>query len=109
MIDSHCHAWTMDPARYPWHQTLAHVPIPARPATAEDLIAAMELAGVERAVLVQPSVYGYDNAYLFDSMTSHPGRFAGVSLVDPRRSDGPDRVRDEYDHGARGVRLKSHR
>ena len=82
IVDTHVHVWSDDADRYPWHQTLAHVPIPTYPAPAENLLAAMDDAGVSHAVLVQPSVYGSDNRYLCDCLDRWPGRFAlGSSMV----------------------------
>jgi L-fuconolactonase len=93
LIDTHVHVWTTDVARYPWQPTLAHVPIPTRAALVEGLLAAMDEAGVDRAVLVQPSTYGWDNRYLSDAIRVAPHRLAGVCLVDPRSPAAGDDLR----------------
>jgi L-fuconolactonase len=106
MIDAHVHVWSLDEKRYPWHQTLAHVPIPTEAATAESLIAEMDRAGVSNAVLVQPSVYGWNNNYLCDCLEKWPSRFVGVCLVDPKAEDAGERL--EYwtlERGCRGLRI----
>lgn len=106
MIDAHVHVWTLDAARYPWQPTLAHVPIPTAPATAETLIAEMDAAGVSHAVLVQPSVYGWNNDYLCDCLKGWPDRFVGICLVNPRAADAAERL--EYwvgERGCRGLRI----
>ncbi len=106
MIDGHVHVWSLDEARYPWRPTLAHVPIPTTPASAEMLLEAMDGAGVSHAVLVQPSVYGWNNAYLSDCLRRWPTRFAGVCLVDPRNPDAARQLeRCIRDEGCRGVRI----
>jgi predicted TIM-barrel fold metal-dependent hydrolase len=106
MIDGHVHVWTLDADRYPWHQTLKHVPIPTLPATAEELLGEMDATGVEIAVLVQPSVYGWDNSYLCDCVDRHPGRFVGVCLVDPHADSAPDDLRHWCaERGCRGTRV----
>ena len=106
MIDSHVHVWTLEPKRYPWHQTLAHVPIPTKPATAETLLAEMDRAGVSHAVLVQPSVYGSSNDYLCDALDRHPSRFIGVCLLDPQATDAGDKLRHWcVERGCRGLRI----
>jgi predicted TIM-barrel fold metal-dependent hydrolase len=92
-IDTHVHVWSLDATRYPWHPTLAHVPIPTRPATVEQFLAAMDEGGVEQAVLIQPSTYGWDDSYLVDALRSAPARFAGVCLVDPRADAAGDDLR----------------
>ncbi|CAN5500493.1 amidohydrolase family protein [soil metagenome] len=83
LIDTHVHVWSDDANAYPWQPTLAHVPIPRRPATAESLIAEMDAAGVSHAVLVQPSVYGGDNRYLERCLKRWPDRFAGICHILP--------------------------
>lgn len=106
MIDGHVHVWTLDARKYPWQQTLAHVPIPNEPAEAETLIAEMDDAGITHAVLVQPSVYGWDNAYLCDCLVRWPSRFVGVCLVNPRGRDAADKL--SYwvkERGCGGVRV----
>ena len=106
MIDGHVHVWTLDAERYPWQPTLKHVPIPTVGAEADDLLAEMDAAGVELAVLVQPSVYGWDNSYLCDSIDRHPGRFVGVVLVDPRSENAADDLRQWcLERGCRGLRV----
>lgn len=106
MIDAHVHVWALDPERYPWHQTLANVPIPAEAAPVEELLAQMDAAGVHRAVLVQPSVYGWDNSYLCDSAGRYPGRFAAVCLVDPRSPHAGDDLRYWCrERGCCGIRI----
>jgi predicted TIM-barrel fold metal-dependent hydrolase len=106
MIDAHVHVWTLDPERYAWQQTLAHVPIPTESATAEDLLAEMTAAGVRQTVLVQPSVYGWNNAYLCDCLERFPGCFAGVCLVDPASPrNGADLRHWVLQRGCSGVRI----
>jgi len=106
MIDAHVHVWTLEPDRYPWNQTLAHVPIPSAPANVEALISKMRVAHVSHAVLVQPSVYGWDNSYLCDCLDKYPGLFAGVCLVDPHSTHAADDLRYWCgDRGCQGVRV----
>ena len=84
-IDIHPHVISRDEARYPraplggrqsdWSQE--------RPVSAEEMIGAMDEAGIERSVLVQASTcYGHDNSYVADTVAAHPQRFAGVFSVD---------------------------
>jgi predicted TIM-barrel fold metal-dependent hydrolase len=106
MIDGHVHIWELAPERYPWHQTLANIPIPTYSAPAEALLSEMDAAGVSSALLVQPSVYGYDNSYLCDSLERYPDRFAGVCLVDPRSESAGDDLRHRCaERGCSGMRL----
>lgn len=106
MIDAHVHVWTLDPERYPWQPVLPGVTIPGEPATVEDLLDSMDAAQVEKAVLVQPSQYGWDNSYLCDCMDRYPGRFAGVCLVNPHSPDAVNQLRYWcIERGCGGFRL----
>jgi predicted TIM-barrel fold metal-dependent hydrolase len=108
VIDSHVHVWTLEPERFPWQQTLAHVPIPTEPATADFLLRLMNETGVERAVLVQPSVYGWDNSYLCDCVEREPERFVGVCLVEPQSERAAADLRHWCnERGCRGVRINT--
>lgn len=106
MIDTHVHVWALDAARYPWHPTLPSVPIPSYAATVDQFVDAMNAAGVERAVLVQPSTYGWDNSYLYDALARFPGRFVGVGLVDPFSPTAPADIERLATH-CRGLRINA--
>ena len=91
-IDIHPHIIANDAARYPlaplgghqsdWSRT--------RPVSLEQLIAAMDEAGVQKAAIVQASTcYGHDNSYVADAVAAHPDRFTGVFSVDVLAPDAP--------------------
>lgn len=80
IVDGHAHVWTNDNA-YPWQPTFGYTPTAA--ASPESLLADMDRAGVAHAVLVQPSVYGSDHRFLFDTVCAHRDRFLPLGLVDP--------------------------
>jgi L-fuconolactonase len=100
LVDTHVHVISDDRARYP----LQPAALPGTwyrdaPVTAEELLALMDGAGVDRAVLVQPmSAYSYDNTYAADSARAHPDRFASACIVDV---DGADPV-GELDRWVKG-------
>jgi len=107
-IDIHPHIIANDDKRYPlaplgghqsdWSRT--------RPVTYEQMIAAMDKAGVDKAALVQASTcYGHDNSYVADAVAAHPTRFTGVFSVDVLAADAPDRIRYWRDRGLTGMRL----
>jgi 2-pyrone-4,6-dicarboxylate lactonase len=59
--------------------------------------------GVDRAVVVQPSVYGTDNAALLDALARRPSHLRGVVALGPSATD---RQLDElHEAGVRGVRV----
>ena len=59
--------------------------------------------GVERAVLVQPSVYGSDNTVMLNALQSTGGAFRGVAVVDDTISDAELATLNAA--GVRGVRV----
>jgi 2-pyrone-4,6-dicarboxylate lactonase len=67
-----------------------------------DYRAMLDTLGAERAVLVQPSVYGTDNAALLEALALDPARLRGVAVIDP----ATPRAELERMHalGVRGVR-----
>ncbi len=69
-----------------------------------DLVAAMRLAPVSRALVVQH--FGeYDNYYLASIIWQDPGTFAGIALIDPFGDDWQDRIADVVTLGFRGLRF----
>ena len=108
VVDVHSHVIASDTRRYPlsplsgrqsdWSRE--------RPVGFERMIAAMDEAGVAKAVLVQASTcYGHDNAYLADAVAAQPERFAGVFSVDVFRPDAPERIRHWMGKGLAGLRV----
>lgn len=63
----------------------------------------LDTLGVNRAVLVQPSVYGTDNSAMLDAMKTDPQRLRGVAVVDPAIGDAELKALDKA--GVRGVRV----
>jgi predicted TIM-barrel fold metal-dependent hydrolase len=51
--------------------------------TVETLIAHMDWAGVDRAVVLQGCFYGEENAYVSEACKAHPERISGVAFLDP--------------------------
>ena len=107
-IDIHPHIIASDTKRYPlaplgghqsdWSRT--------RPVTVEQLIAAMDETGVQKAAIVQASTcYGHDNAYVADAVAAHPQRFTGVFSVDVLAPDAAQRMRFWLAKGLTGLRL----
>lgn len=107
-IDIHPHVVSTDPAKYPlaplfgkqsgWSKD--------RPATIEQLVAAMDDAGVDKAAIVQASTcYGYDMSYVCDAAAAYPGRFTVVGSVDFLASDAREKIRYWMARGLSGLRL----
>lgn len=78
-----CHAHVLDPARFPYGETIAYKPSGQEIGTAAQLHQVMKTYGVRHTLLVQPnSGYGSDNAALLDAIAHGEGRFKGIAIVD---------------------------
>jgi L-fuconolactonase len=108
VIDTHCHVVSPDRDRYPlapiggkqsdWSSE--------RPTTPEQLLAAMDSAGVSKAVVVQASTaYGHDSSYLADSLARFPQRFTGVFSLDPLQADALKKMDHWMGLGMTGMRV----
>jgi predicted TIM-barrel fold metal-dependent hydrolase len=80
-FDAHAHVASPDAKRFPRSGVFPRAPQFGAPV--ELLLADMDAAGVGRALLIQPSLYGFDHAYLMDSLRAHPQRFVGLALANP--------------------------
>lgn len=64
------------------------------PTSHEQLLAAMDEAGVAKAAIVHSSACcGFDNPYCMDAVAAHPERFTGVGSVDMLAADATDKIR----------------
>ena len=62
----------------------------------------LDTLGVQRAVLVQPSVYGTDNAAMLDVLAADPERLRAVAVIDPATPEAE--LERMHKLGVRGVR-----
>jgi 2-pyrone-4,6-dicarboxylate lactonase len=97
--DAHCHVFG-PAARFPYAAKRRYTPEDAP----KEMLAALHAhLGVDRAVIVQASCHGTDNAAMLDCIASDPKRYRGVAIVDDSFSDA------DYDRldagGVRGVRF----
>jgi 2-pyrone-4,6-dicarboxylate lactonase len=96
-----CHAHVLGPAaRYPYSSERIYTPPDCLPSAYRQML---DTLGVERAVLVQPSVYGTDNAAMLDAMKNDPMRLRGVAVVPEDIQDSELQRLNEA--GVRGVRV----
>jgi predicted TIM-barrel fold metal-dependent hydrolase len=80
VIDAQVHAYERNHPDRPWHALLTG---PAE-VTGEQMVAAMDAAGVDGAILVSPfTMYRYDASYALEVHKAHPDRFALIKPVDP--------------------------
>ena len=108
IIDIHPHVISADEGRYPRSPLGGILSDWARdrPVTPDQMVAAMDAAGVARSALVQASTcYGFDNSLVVDALEAYPDRFAGVFSVDVLSADAPQMIRKWVDLGMSCLRL----
>ena len=98
VIDAQVHTWTpRDDADYPWnpqHQPHGFFDTQLSPDPVEKVIADMDSAGVDAAILVVPTLYGFDNSYAIDSARRFPDRLRVVARIDWKAPDPVRRLRE---------------
>ncbi|MFG1201302.1 amidohydrolase family protein [Xanthobacter aminoxidans] len=97
--DTHMHVFG-PPERYPLVAGRNYTP---QPVTFDAYRPVMAALGIDRAVLVQPSVYGTDNSALLDTLRSDPAQLRGVVVVAPEVSDAE--LAALHASGVRGIRV----
>ena len=102
-------AWTAGGVDYslqylPPNLTSLHAP-------PELMVAQMDYAGVDKAVLQTGHAYGRLNRYMSPAVKKFPDRFWGLAMIDEWLADGPDQIRalDRAVHelGMRGLWFQS--
>src|SRR5215510_7455900 len=108
IVDIHPHIVSQDTVRYPvtplggkqseWSKE--------RSVTLEQLVDAMDEAGVDKAAIVHSSTtYGFNNDYVVDAVAAHPKRFTGVFSVNVTQPDAVERMRYWLSKGMTGMRI----
>ena len=96
-----CHAHVLGPAaRYAYSPARVYTPTDC---LLPDYRHMLDTLGVERAVLVQPSVYGIDNTVMLEAMKSDPARLRGVAVVSEDVTESE--LKRLHEAGVRGVRV----
>lgn len=96
-----CHIHVFGPAAdYPYAEGRTYTPPDSLP---EDGLTMLRSLGIERVVLVQPSIYGTDNSRMVDAMGTFGEMARGVAVV----AEDVGRAELEWLHaaGVRGLRL----
>lgn len=99
VCDCHTHIFG-DPAQFPFAAARGYTPNPALP---EELSAMHRSLGVERVVIVTPSVYGTDNAATLFGIQARGKTARGIAVIDERTTDREMLAMDRA--GMRGIRL----
>lgn len=97
--DAHCHVFGPGD-RFPYAPNRRYTP---KDAPKEALRALHDHLGVSRAVIVQASCHGTDNAAMLDCIASDPKRYRGVCIADDSFTDKD--FEKLHQGGVRGVRF----
>ena len=96
--DTHAHICGPQ-SHFPYSATRIYTPPDALLPAYRQLLGTL---GVQRAVLVQPSIYGSDNTALLDALATDPKHLRGVAVID---ADTPQaELKHMHALGVRGVR-----
>jgi predicted TIM-barrel fold metal-dependent hydrolase len=97
--DTHFHVFG-PPEVFPFVSTHEYTP-PAAPL--EHYRKMLAVIGIERAIVVQPSVHGLDNSATLDAIKNSSGRFRGVGRIDDKTPT--EELQRLHAGGLRGVRF----
>lgn len=98
-VDCHFHVFE-DPAIYPFTENRSYTPSLAPWAAFQ---AMNDAIGADRAVLVHPSVYGYDHSTLYDTLAAHPDRLRAVGVLATDTTEAE--IERLHRAGTRGARV----
>ena len=101
IIDSHLHVWSSDAGSYPWADKGT-----TEAGSAELLHETMGTSGVDRAVIVQPIHYLYDNTYVADTLKQYPHKFSAMAIMDRHAPDAVEQLEKLVtEDGFEGLRM----
>jgi predicted TIM-barrel fold metal-dependent hydrolase len=110
ILDTQVHIWAANTPDRPWGEGMenrAHLPVPL---THPKLLTLMDEAGVDRAILVPPSLDGDRNDLCLAAAAEHPNRFAVMGRIFLDRPSAPAKLEEMAGQkGMLGVRLTFHR
>jgi 2-pyrone-4,6-dicarboxylate lactonase len=97
--DTHFHIFG-PPEEFPFAPTRQYTP-PAAPL--EHYLNMAAVVGIERGIVVQPSVHGLDNSVTLDAIKKSAGRFRGVARIDDKTP--ASEIKKLHEGGIRGIRF----
>jgi predicted TIM-barrel fold metal-dependent hydrolase len=108
IADAQVHIWGANTPERPW--PARHEPHRPVPLGKDELLAEMDKAGVDRAVIVPPSWEGDRNDLALAAAKAHPSRFAIMGRFDPDLADARRQVAGwKNQPGMLGMRFTFHR
>jgi len=107
IIDAQVHAYERDHPGRPWAAVLTGPP----QVTGDDMVAAMDRAAVDGALLVSPfTMYRYDASYAIEVGKKYPGRFGLIKPVNPSDPAVVETIADwKATPGTVGIRIMMNR
>lgn len=107
--DAQVHLWEADRPDRPWPKEI-YVEPHREPLLGAEMIAAMDAAGVDRAVVVPPSWIGENNATALEQAALYPDRFAVMGRFDPHAPNAREALQNWRDQPHMlGIRMTFHR
>jgi predicted TIM-barrel fold metal-dependent hydrolase len=105
-IDSHVHVWTNDLRRYPLAPEFTAQDMVRDSFLPTEMLDHARQIGVDRAVLVQMSYYGFDNSFMLDVIRENSDTFRGIAVVDWTVRQSRALIRRLAAGGVRGFRIE---
>ena len=97
--DAHCHIF--GPAdRFPYLESRSFTPVDAGK---EKLFALHDFLGIQRCVIVQTALHGFDNSVVVDAMAARKGNYLGVALAPANTTT--EQIAKMDQQGFRGIRF----
>ena len=120
IIDSQVHLWEAHRPDRPWPAESVANPVfvaskgarphRAEPMGAEEMLAEMDRAGVNRAIIVPPSPVGDENLTALEAAARYPNRFAIMGRFNPEAPDARSRLESWREQpGMLGIRMTFHK
>lgn len=92
ITDAQMHIWEVDRPDRPWPATARNEPQLPNGFGVDEALAAMDGAGVDRAVIVPPTWVGEGNLTALEAAAANPERFAVMGRFDPAGLDAANRL-----------------
>ncbi len=108
IVDAQVHVWGADSAERPWPEGRAGDAQKPYPVTKELVLAGMNEAGIDRAILVPPSWEGDRNDIALEAAETHPDRFAVMGRLPVESADASALVALKAQPGMLGARFTFH-
>lgn len=97
--DSHCHIFGPS-SQFPYLEDRTWTPVDAGK---NDLFALHDYLGIQRCVIVQTALHGFDNSVVIDAMRARKGRYLGVALASAKTTS--EAIAEMDRQGFRGIRF----